>query len=132
MASTSILDAEFTGTGTTSGFFDVLDVNGTANLAGTLDLIALAGFNPIAGESFDILNCSVACDGTFSSLLGTSLSGGDYFTVQYNANDVVATVNGPANGTTSPSPEPGTFFLIGLGLVGVPLYRKLRSKAPCA
>ncbi len=66
------LEIEIGGTG--AGDFDVLDVTGSATLAGMLDvqLIDLGGgtYSPLAGDSFEILT-SGTLSGTFSG--GTSL-----------------------------------------------------------
>jgi hypothetical protein len=110
---TGVLNLEFAGPG--AGQFDVLNVSGNANLAGTLDLTALAGFTPVGGESFDVLNYG-SRTGTFTSVNGLNLGSGYTFQLQYNANDLVLTVN-----NTQAAPEPGsrTLFACGVGIIAV-------------
>jgi len=91
-ASTSFLDIDLDGT--KSGTFDVLNITGSANLHGTLNVDALAGFTPKVGEQFDILNYSSET-GSFSTVACT-FSNGDGCSVTYNGKDAVLTITAPA------------------------------------
>ncbi len=82
--------------GTTAGTqYDVLNITSTASLGGTLNVDLISGFRPTVGESFDILNYSSET-GTFTKLNLPKLTGGDTWSISYNATDVVLTVLGPA------------------------------------
>jgi hypothetical protein len=84
--------------GATAGTqYDVLNISGTATLGGTLnvDLINGSTFKPTVGETFDIMNYTSET-GTFTTLNLPKLTGGDTWSISYNATDVVLTVAGPA------------------------------------
>ena len=89
--STSFLDIDLGGT--SSGTFDVLNINGSASLHGTLNVDALTGFTPTVGETFDILNYSSET-GSFSTVACT-FSNGDGCSVTYNGTDAVLTITAP-------------------------------------
>ncbi len=89
--------------GTTAGTqYDVLDITGTASLGGTLNVDLISGFKPTVGETFDIIDYSSET-GAFATLNLPKLTGGDTWSITYNATDVVLTVDGPAakNGTAN-------------------------------
>ena len=85
--------------------YDVLNISGTASLGGTLNVDLISGFKPTVGESFDIVNYSSET-GKFATLVLPTLTGGDTWSVSYNATGVVLTVDGPAaaRGAESASP----------------------------
>lgn len=62
----SVLDIELGGT--SQGLFDVLNVNGTASLAGTVHALQFGGFVPNVGDSFTFLNAS-SVSGTFATVI---------------------------------------------------------------
>jgi hypothetical protein len=70
--------------------FDQLNVNGTATLAGTLNITLIGGFSPNAGDSFRILSYGARV-GTFGTILGLDLGGGKVLVPSYNANDLTLT-----------------------------------------
>jgi len=87
--------------GTTSGKFDVLNISGAANLGGTLDVDALTGFNPTAGQQYDILNYGSEING-FSSV-DCTFSNGDGCTIAYNGTDAILTITAAAPAPRSAS-----------------------------
>ena len=73
-----------------------------ASLGGTLNVDLISGFKPTVGETFDIIDYTSET-GTFTTLNLPKLTGGDTWSITYNATDVVLTVDGPdaKNGTAS-------------------------------
>lgn len=55
--------------------FNFILVNGTATLAGTLDLSFASGYTPTAGDSFFILNAGNGISGTFDQIIAPTISG---------------------------------------------------------
>ena len=96
---TTILDID------SASLFDTLDITGSADLGGTLELNFQDGFVPVDGEIFNLLSFTGGENGTFSSISIEGLSGFSYtpilgsssFSVELNAN---------------PTPEPGTWMLV--------------------
>lgn len=70
------------------------------------------GFTPTVGESFDILNYSSET-GTFSTTSLPKLTGGDTWSITYNATDIVLTVNGPAV-SASPAKRVSRGLIVGI------------------
>jgi fibronectin-binding autotransporter adhesin len=115
-ASTSFLDIDLDGA--KSGTFDVLNINGSASLHGTLNVDALSGFTPTVGEQFDILNYSSET-GSFSTVLCT-FSNGDTCSIAYNSTGGVLTIDAPATPAQSTvSASPAKRISRGL-LAGIP------------
>jgi hypothetical protein len=86
----STLLIEIDGTTPCSGH-DALNVGGTANLAGELEVVL--GYTPIDGDSFVILNAG-AVNGTFSTLTLPALTPGIAWVVSYSATDVTVSALG--------------------------------------
>jgi hypothetical protein len=86
--------------------YDVLNISGTASLGGTLNVDLISGFKPTVGESFDIVNYSSET-GKFATLVLPTLTGGDTWSVSYNATGVVLTVDGPAAAPANPGSVSG-------------------------
>ena len=78
--------------GLTSGAFDLLDIGGSATLAGSLDLSIIDSFSPTLGDTFQILNATSLGGSTFDSVTGTDIGGGLALDVIYNASSVVLQV----------------------------------------
>jgi Bacterial Ig domain len=76
-ASNGTLEMEIGGTVAGTGF-DQLQINGTATLAGTLNLIQYNGFTPAAGDSFQLMLYDLAV-GDFSTVTNTFVNAGTYF-----------------------------------------------------
>ena len=83
--------------GTTVGTqYDRLDVDGTAALAGTLDLSTTNGFVPALGQTFTVLTAT-SRSGAFANVTGLYAGSGRQYAVSYTPTAVVVTVvAGPA------------------------------------
>jgi len=113
--------------------FDILNVNGQANLGGTVSFDAMSGFVAAAGESFLFLDYN-SLNGSFNTvdLSGLNLASGLTAQVLYavgNGNQAELLINGPASSQT---PEPSMFFLFAGGLAAlaaVHFARKQRTQS---
>jgi len=81
--------------------YDVLNISGTASLGGTLNVDLISGFKPTVGQTFDIMNYTSET-GTFTTLNLPKLTGGDTWSISYNATGVVLTVDGPGAAPATP------------------------------
>jgi hypothetical protein len=77
--------------GANAGQFGVLNVTGTANLGGVLNIKLLGTFVPLIGATFEILTAG-SVHGTFATVNGTAIKSSEHFTVTYNSNNVTLTV----------------------------------------
>jgi fibronectin-binding autotransporter adhesin len=79
--------------------FDLLNVSGTTNLTGTLDVSLINGFFPAVGNTFTFITSGGLVSGVFSTLNGLNIGGGEMLQVIYNANSVeISTISlGPLN-----------------------------------
>jgi fibronectin-binding autotransporter adhesin len=94
--------------GTTAGSgYDQINVTGQLVLAGSLDVELIGGFQPQAGETFQLFTGNLS--GAFSELSLPALSNG----LSWN------TSNLDASGSVSVVPEPSTFSLLIVGTVGL-------------
>lgn len=84
--------------------FDLLEVLGNADLAGTLDVRLADGFLPVLDDRFEFLTAD-SVTGTFNELILPTLSGSLAFDVQYN----------PAGVDLLVIPEPASLALLGGG-----------------
>jgi hypothetical protein len=95
--SAGTLDVEIGGT-TVGSQYDRLAINGTASLAGTLNVIILNGFVPDPGTAFQILTFHSPHSGDFDTENGLDLGGGLSLAPVYNSDDtglsLVATQSG--------------------------------------
>jgi hypothetical protein len=108
--------------------FGVVDVTGSASLNGTLDILLKSGYNPMVGTSFTyLLTNPGALSGTYSTILNDIFNGtSEKWVISYNymAGDVQLT----AASNNSTVPEPGTFLMLGSGLIGVAYGARRRFK----
>ncbi len=94
--------------GTTPGAkYDRIDVTGQLVLAGDLNLVLLDGFQPQAGDSFQLFNGQLS--GSFNQITLPALPSGE----QWNTSNLYAT------GTVSVVPEPSTLALLAVGVAGL-------------
>jgi len=94
--------------------FDFLKVNGQAFLDGTLDISLINGFVPLVGDTFTFLVTDPGVFDVFATVNGLDIGNGEFFAVIYNPDSVELMVNGQR-----PVPEPGTFLLLGSGLLSL-------------
>lgn len=109
--------------GTAPGLFDAVNVDGTASLAGTLDVSFLSGSWGRAGDSFDILSATTLL-GSFDTLQLAALDQGLDWLLSYRLDPVgIDTLNLSVVAV----PEPGTYalFLAGLGMLGWVARRRI-------
>lgn len=92
--------------------FDVLNVLGNMNIGGTLEVLLYAGFNPQAGNTFDILNWGTIT-GVFNFLSMPTLKV-DLF---WDTSSLFTT--GELSVAATNVPEPSTVALLGIGLAGL-------------
>jgi hypothetical protein len=105
--------------------FDVLDISGSAALAGILDLTVDAGYAATAqdGDMFTIVEWD-SFSGAFDTVTGLNFATGKFFTLDYGATGLTLTVNAE---TVVAASEPGMIALFGLGLAGIGFVRRRRQ-----
>jgi hypothetical protein len=89
--------------------YDQLNVTGTANVNGTVNLSLINGFVPTIGTTFDILTGSSVA-GNFSTVNGMHINGSEHFAVACDPTDCDVTVmNGasPAAASITATTAPG-------------------------
>lgn len=104
-----VIEIGGTGAGTE---YDVLNVTGTANLAGTLEIQLLDGFTPGAGDAFDFLTAALFAGDFDEYVLPTF--GGRSFAVSFGPGGFKATV----------VPVPAALPLLAFGLAALGAWRR--------
>ena len=92
--------------------FGVINVNGAVSLAGTLDIMLQAGYDPSNGTQFKFINFSGPLNGTFGSVLNDTFDNGNQMWVlNYNPalGFVELTAEAVASGATYWLGGPGTW-----------------------
>jgi hypothetical protein len=97
----SILDIELAGTAPT--LFDVLNVSGSAAVAGTLNVLQFGNYVAAVGDSFAILNAN-SVSGTFGSVVSPGA-----FAVNTSYGAASITLSVPLSTTTLPPVDPSVF-----------------------
>jgi hypothetical protein len=108
--------------------FGQIDVAGSAVLDGTLDIMLLPGYNPTVGTSFTFLLTNPGqLSGAYATILNQIFNGGtEKWLVSYNYGSGYAQLTATAN--NNPTPERGTFLMLGSGLIGVAYTARRRFK----
>ena len=109
--SAGVLDIQIGGLNQGSDY-SLLNVTGTAALAGTLDVSLFGGFTPTTGETFTILT-SAGLNGSMFEYYNGLQEGNITFTVTYGPGDVILTAYA---GTV---PEPSSCVMLALGIAGI-------------
>lgn len=97
--------------------YDLLQILGNANLAGTLEILLFDDFVPLAGSSFTFLTAN-HIEGMFDYLVLPTVSG-VMFDLAYTSESVSLNVASVAQAV----PEPSTLVLIVLGLIATSIRR---------
>jgi hypothetical protein len=100
--------------------FSVLNVLGTANLAGQLDPVLLTGFVPTIGESFTFLNYG-AVNGTLSIFNPNIDNLREHWEISYFPTYAVLNV---VAGNVAVPDQGSTFLLLTLALLSLASYRR--------
>jgi len=114
-----LLTIDLGGTGT--GQFSVLDVTGSATLAGTVDFTTVNRFAPAQGEDFTFMD--------YGSETGTLNIVETNWTCPTTCTDVFGptSVTLQIGSSVSATPEPGTFVLAGTALIGMAGWLRRRG-----
>ncbi len=105
LSGSSTLLVEFSGSG--SGMYDQLDVQGTFTAGGALSLMLIDGFTPLYGASFTIFNGTTPGYDLGSFDILTNLGGG----LSWDTSDLASA------GIVTVVPEPSTYALVGFALL---------------
>ena len=97
--------------------YDVLQVDGEATLAGTLEVTLLDGFEPSLGDTFDILDFG-SISGDFDEVILADLAG----TLQWKVSGLLS------DGIISVVPEPTSIALLALGVLTISSRRGARTR----
>ena len=66
--SSSVLEIEISNTGTAGTNYDLINVLGSGNFDGSIDLVRLTPWVPAVSDSFDVIDCLTGCGGTFTTI----------------------------------------------------------------
>ena len=134
-ALTLTVDGDYTQAGTLdigigSGGNDFLHITGNATLGGTLDLVALDGFTLASGDTFFLLEDGTR-SGTFTTVdfAGLDLAAGLTPELLYDQGPGGNEVELEINGATAATPEPGTWFMLAVGLGALLVLRRKAVRA---
>ncbi len=110
--------------GRNQGEYDHLQVNGPAELAGTLWIRVLDGFTPVAGDTFQVLSCE-SLTGAFEVQFGSPGIGLQY-EIQYH--DTYVTVVFYEDVSAAPDPEHDPQFDPGDDVSAIPAQLALQAR----
>lgn len=115
-SSTGLLVIEIGGT-LPGAEFDVLEISGSATLAGIFEVSLIDGFIPAYGDVFEVL--------TFDSLIGTF---DDFVGLDISSGKRLVPVFGPNSLSLMAVPEPSSWLLAAIGTLGVLAVRRRRRE----
>lgn len=96
---------------------DVLEISGAADLAGTLELSLLGGYQPRLGDKFELLSAA-SLSGQFDELMLPELDPALAWSVEYAPDGVALAV--------SAVPEPATWLLLSVTAIAMAALRRIR------
>jgi hypothetical protein len=103
--------------GVSAGEFDVLNITGSANLGGTLDLWRLAGYSPQVGDTFEFLTAS-SISGGFN-VVYHGFEGAEFGDLVYGSNSIQV-------GVVKAVPEPATVVGFATALLALVARKRRR------
>ena len=108
--------------GMSAGQFSVLNVTGTANLNGILDLVLENGFIPSIGDEFVFLTAG-SVFGSFSRIENQNFNDGTaHWDLTFEGTNLIVTAEpGPVQGVPD---QASTFLLLTLGSLGLVTFRR--------
>ena len=101
--------------GITPDLFSQLDISGFGLFDGNIDLDFINGFAPTAGESFDLIN-ALGADFSGTTFQIDGLNPGFQYTDTFSNGSFTLVAQNDGT-STSPTPEPGSFWLLASALL---------------
>jgi hypothetical protein len=117
-----------------TSLYDALDVNGAANLGGTLEFDLQDGFTVASGDTFYIAEYDSRDGSTFNTIdySGLDLAAGLTASVLYDKGAGDNEVELLISGTSSATPEPSTWLMFAGGLGALAAFQIARRRRKCA
>ncbi|MGH9351188.1 MAG: PEP-CTERM sorting domain-containing protein [Terriglobia bacterium] len=109
--------------------YTMLDVNGNANLDGTVDFNFLNGYVPLENTGFAFLHVSGSASGDFA---GLDIAGINCPSCTLDLSTMSLDTGNTPPSPISTTPEPGSLLLFGTGLVGLAWTLRPKLQSPAA
>ncbi|QDT01582.1 hypothetical protein [Adhaeretor mobilis] len=94
--------------------FDLVDIAGEAALTGDLEVSLIHGFEPSAGDTFEILTADEGVNGTFFSTILPTLTGNLDWQINYGTNNIVLEILAVLAADTEPDGDVDGFDFLSL------------------